>query len=125
MKDESTQQAGKVATAANDEPHVKQGNSQVRSIITEKLVVFDQELSSAMKDSVANNLYTMVEDLMDEILCTLLSNAQNGIQLFLGKVVEKEILDLLQKETIGEMIDINKARFRERMQLPIGCRGGC
>lgn len=72
-----------------------------------------QEVKSACQDMVMNELSTMLEGSLGDILRTPYHNVQSGIQSAVYKVVQQGMLDLLRKDVIGVQLDAHKVKFFE------------
>lgn len=76
FNDESEFWSGEGADGANDELNVEHENcpTERRSINNENLIV--KEVKSAVKDLAANEMLTIIEESLDDILSKSLHNAQ-------------------------------------------------
>lgn len=66
-----------------------------------------------MKDSVANGKETTVEKALRDVLPKTFHNEQRDIRPFEFIIVEQDMLDLLRKDVIGEMLDVHNSKFFE------------
>lgn len=111
---------GKVASSANDEPNVGHENCTSESSLTNDDNMIGRELKSTVKDRIQNELSTMIEELLDDILRQLLQTRQRGIGSVVYIVVWLVVLDLLDngviKDTsnahIEKLLDTNGAANR-------------
>lgn len=67
--------------------------------------MISREVKTAAKEMDMNELSTMTEELLDDILRKSFHNVQGDIQSVIYSVNEQEMLDLLRKDKVGETLD--------------------
>lgn len=60
---------------------------------------------------VANELLTIIEDLLDDILRKSIHNAQVGITSVMYDIDEQVVVELLHKDVDGDTLDAHIAKF--------------
>lgn len=87
---------------ANDEPNVGKENRPTDSRSTNDDDGIAEKVKSTMKDLVANELSTLIEESLDDILRMSLHNAQSEIRSFVYNVIEQAMLVLPRREVIRD-----------------------
>lgn len=64
-----------------------------------------------MKQLITEGLTTLIEKMLDDILCTSYHNSQNEIRSVVYTVVQRVVLDILQKDGIGETMEDHIVRL--------------
>lgn len=56
----------------------------------------------------------LVQELLDDILCTLSHNARSGLRPVVYTILEQDILDLQHKDVIDETMDAHRGKLFDR-----------
>lgn len=72
---------------------------------------FSSETKAAIKQLVPNELSELVEEIVDDLLCTYCHIARIGIQSVVYIVIEQMMLDLFYKDVFGGTINEHIANF--------------
>lgn len=97
LNKESASFNSKMENAVNNDRHVENFNLQ-ESICTEEEDVIFQKRKWTMKNQVATGLFTMVQDLLDEVLRTLFQDPGSSIRPVESIVIEGSVVSLLWKD---------------------------
>lgn len=100
-----------MATAVYDEVLVKFENRHIEMHRAKEEDVIEWKFSPALVKLVMNELSTMFEASLEDILSTSIHNVWRGFQSAVLNVVEHFMLDQLRKDVIGEVLDPHIARF--------------
>lgn len=101
----------RVATAVPKEKPVEFEDRHIEKPHISEEDVIARVAKSTIKEMVTEGLSTIIEDLMDHILRTLLHNAQSSIPTVVYNVVEKVVLDLMYKEVVEKTLDTHKVKL--------------
>lgn len=74
-----------------------------------------EETKSTVKEWLMNDLWTMFNDCLEEILMTSFQNGQSSIRSVVYKFATQVMLDLLCKDVIGETLDGHIVKILDTM----------
>lgn len=100
-----------MVTVDHDETPVEIHISPTESCSTNHEDMIAREVKSAVKDLVANELSTMIEELLDDILRKSLQNGQMDIRAVVYNTVDQVMLDVLHTDVNGDTLDAHIANF--------------
>lgn len=83
----------------------------IESLRNENHDVSAQEVKSAIKKPIENELMTMVEGSLEDILRTLLHNAESGTRSVVYIVVEQVMLALLRKKVVRDTLNADIVNY--------------
>lgn len=111
LKNESKPWSGEVAAAANDEVSLEHKSLHIENWCTNEEDMIAREARPAVVEIATNELSTMVDEFVKDILGTSLYKVQRGTQWVVYIVVEKVMLEVLRKDVIRERLDAHIAKF--------------
>lgn len=86
-------------------------NGHIENCRTDEEDVIARKFKFLVREMVTNELSTMLEESLDDILKTSFHNAQDTLQSIVNSVIEQMILKLQLKDLLGKMLDSHVAKF--------------
>lgn len=111
MNEETVPIPTRVVPTVHTELHDKVDHRAFESRRNENDNLIAREVRSAVKELITNELTTIVEESLEDMLQALLHNAQSGIPSISYNVSEQVMVDLIRKQFIPDTMNAHVANY--------------